>query len=114
MNHILREYLSKYKDLTLNIIESLKENKIDSLDILITQRQDIIDNVNKLNYSKKEFSELSNEFNLIEMEKNVEILIKEKKEYVKNEIRNTSKGIIASNNYNKSFYNNAGIFSKRV
>lgn len=114
MNCILKEYLSIYKNLTLNIIKCLEHNKFDSLDILITQRQDVIDNINNLNYSKQEFSKFCDEFKLSQLEKSAETLIKEKKEYVKNEIINTSKGIKANNNYNKGFYNNAGIFSKKV
>jgi hypothetical protein len=54
----LEENFIKYKDITITIIEIIKVEEYEKLDEKFQQRQLILEDVNKINYSKKELQTL--------------------------------------------------------
>ena len=54
----LEEKFFRYKNITLSIIETVKSEEYEKLDELFTQRQLILDCINKFNYSKEELKKL--------------------------------------------------------
>ena len=54
----LEENFIRYKDITLNIIETVKAEAYEKLDEFFQQRQLILDNINKIDFLKEELKEL--------------------------------------------------------
>lgn len=111
---LLKEYLFKYKELTLDMVESLNKNNIDSLSEMIDKREDIIKYISQIHYTHDEFVSLCNEFQLMDLEKRLNELIKRKKERTSYIINKLSAGRNVNIIYNKNVYENSGMFSKKV
>jgi len=72
----LEENFTKYKDITLTIIETVKADEYEKLDEIFQQRQLILDDMNKINYSKEELKEFYLQYEIEKLEK---VLISEMK-----------------------------------
>lgn len=110
----INEYLEKFRDITRDLINKIKEENYDVADNLMEQRQNIIDNIDKLNYSKEEFVNICNELKLLEYNEELEKVIKEKRVQIKQEMTKIVSNRSANSSYNKKFYNNSVIFSKKI
>ncbi|MEW9093538.1 MAG: flagellar protein FliT [Clostridiaceae bacterium] len=109
----LRESLVKFNKLTLEIIKDIKEGNIDSIDFLMDNRQEIIDSIENIDYSKDEFIEICTELKLIQNNNELEKLIKAKKEELRNEMGELKISRKANSGYN--YRNSNGIiFSKKI
>lgn len=109
----LRESLVKFNKLTLEIIRDIKNGNIDSIDGLMDNRQEIIDFIENIDYSKEEFVEICNELKIIENNNELEKMIKYKKEELRNELGELKVTRKANNGYN--YRNSNGvIFSKKI
>ncbi|MBU5483069.1 flagellar protein FliT [Clostridium sp. MSJ-11] len=109
----LRESLVKFNKLTLEIISDIKEGNIDSIDSLMDDRQKIIDFIESIDYSKEEFIDICNKLKIIENNKELEKIIKDKKEELRNELGELKVTRKANNGYNHRS-SNALIFSKKI
>ncbi|AKA70314.1 flagellar protein FliT [Clostridium scatologenes] len=114
MNNLeLKKELKVYNSDTLKLIESLKKEDYDSLDGLLDKRQQTIDKIIKLNYTKEEFREIAEELQIPIYEKNLLDLMLKKREETKNELEKIASSKNASNVYNKKILNHS-IFNKRI
>ncbi|WP_027625835.1 flagellar protein FliT [Clostridium lundense] len=111
---IIKEYLQSFKDITIKLIYNVKEDDLDAVDSLMEERQKIIDNIDHMEFSKEEFVDIAKELNIIEYDKELEKVINEKKANIKEEMRKLSTNRNANVNYNKKFYSNSTIFSKKI
>ncbi len=107
----LRSLLEEYRDLTIEIINKVKEDN--ELEALIKKRGDIIEQIKKNDFSKDEIKVIVEEFNIMALEKKVkEILLKEKQS-IKEEMvslrknRNAQKGYTSFKSY-PYFFNREG------
>ncbi|WP_315121935.1 flagellar protein FliT [uncultured Clostridium sp.] len=109
----LRESLVKFNKLTLKIINNIKEGNIDSIDSLMDDRQEIINLIESIDYSKEEFIEICTELKIIENNNELEKMIKNKKEELRNEIGELKVTRKANSGYNHR-NSNGLIFSKKI
>ncbi len=65
----LRNKLIKFREITLNIIDSLEKEDYDTPEKLLGQRDNIIKEINNLNYKKEEFKKIDEELELLLIEK---------------------------------------------
>lgn len=110
----INEYLKRFKDITIDLINKINEENYDVVDDLMEQRQNIINDMNKLDYSKDEFVNICNELKLLEYNEELEKVIKEKRTHIKQELTKVVSSRSANTSYNKKFYNNSAIFSKKI
>ncbi|EKX81223.1 hypothetical protein CFSAN001628_001752 [Clostridium botulinum CFSAN001628] len=76
----LRNKLIKFREITLNIIDSLEKEDYDTPEKLLGQRDNIIKEINNLNYKKEEFKKIDEELELLLIEKKLQNLMVEKKQ----------------------------------
>jgi|GEM_PF-2984952 len=96
----LNESLESYRNITLELIDAVKTD--DNLDVLFDQRQNIIKNIESLNFDKHEFKELAISFNILELEDKLQKTINEEKIKVKNKINLIRKTREARDKYENS------------
>ncbi len=65
----LKEQLINYRELTLEIIQTLEKGDYDAPKELLNERQNIINNISKLSYTKEEFKNIDYELDLMLVEK---------------------------------------------
>lgn len=107
----LKEYLEEYKSLTLQLIEINKRDE--KINLLIKQREDILEKISKLKYTKEEINELERSLGLLELEEKLKALFETEKVQVKKEIDNLKKMRVAQRNYG-GLENKSRIFSKTI
>ncbi|EPY2277528.1 hypothetical protein ACXAT3_002271 [Clostridium sporogenes] len=79
----LDNFIKEYKTISLQIKESLDNDNLDSLDILLEQREKIINNVDITNFDKEELKEAYEKYEVFELDK----LILEEMKLQKNELK---------------------------
>lgn len=110
----LKRQLEVYNSDTLKLIESLEKEDYDSLEYLLNKRQQTINNISKLDYTKQEFSQIAEELNILENQKRLSDLMTRKRDEVKEELNKISNAKNANNMYNKRLYNNSMVFNKTI
>jgi len=110
----LTEKLAQFKQITMKLIKALQKGEINKLDDLLNNRQVIIDNMEKMNYTTAEFTDICNELDILNAQQELLELMKEKKDSKKEELCKIQLTRNANSNYNKSFYNNSGTFDKQI
>ncbi|KAJ53506.1 hypothetical protein CTM_02624 [Clostridium tetanomorphum DSM 665] len=111
---MIKKHLENFKDITLQLIDKVKEDDFDSVDMLMEERQKIIDNMDSVEFSQDEFVNIAKELNIIEYDKELEKVIIEKKAKIKEEMGKIITNRNANTSYNKKFYSNSTIFSKKI
>ncbi|MZK49890.1 hypothetical protein [Clostridium beijerinckii] len=90
----------KYESVTIAIIEIVKSENYENLDELFRQRQLILDNISKVDYSKEELKNYNLKYNIDKLDKTLEIEIKNQKEELLVKIKENQKRKIVMNGYN--------------
>jgi hypothetical protein len=110
----LREYLNNYKNMTIELINNLYCDNMDSIDKFMNKRQDILNFIQKLDYTKKEINLIIDEIQLFDIEKRLKDVMTAKKEKLLVEMEKMTVSRNANNSYNKNLYGNARVFSKKI
>lgn len=114
MDYSLKEHLNFYKDTTKQIIDNLNSDSFDDIAEAINKRQNILDSIGKLKYTKEEINSICEELQIFEIDKKVNDLIKSKQEQLKDNIQKDHTIKNANNTYHKNLYSKAMIFSKKI
>lgn len=114
MKDLLREYLCCYKAASLKIINDLNSDNINAISDSLTIRENMLSRIRTLEYTKKQINSLCNELQILQLDRQVNNLIINKKEELKNKIEKASILRNANNSYNKSLHRNSMIFSKKI
>ena len=96
----LEENIKEYKRITFNIIDAVKAEEYEKLDDMFEERQIILDNTKNIRFTKEELKRL---YYLYEIDKLDKILIsemEEKKNVIKDKIKENGKRKIATKSYN--------------
>lgn len=109
----LKEQLINYRELTLEIIQILEKEDYDAPKDLLNERQNIINNINKLSYTKEEFKNINYELDLMFVEKLQTIMLKRKAE-LKQKLNNASDTKEAAKSYNMKQFNSQYILNKTI
>lgn len=110
----LTQKLVQFKQVTIELIRALQQDEINKLDGLLNSRQMLIEDMEKLQYTTEEFTNICNEIDILNIQKELSQLMQEKKDDTKEQLNKIQITKNANNNYNKSFYANSGIFSKKI
>lgn len=96
----LKEYLNKYKEITLAAIQCGQNEQVDELEELIHKRACIIEEMKHLNYTKDEFKNICDEYGIVQCEKQLTVVINIKKNEAKRKMNDSAKSRKVKNNYN--------------
>lgn len=99
---LLKKKLSEFKELTFRLIGCLENDKFDDLEELFIGRQNVIFSINNLSYSQNEFISICNELQINDVQMKLEILMKEKMQNIKKEIKTVSINKNVNKSYNRS------------
>lgn len=110
----LKQYLDDYKNITIELINNLYCDNLDSINEFMHKRQNILDYIQKLEYSKEEFKSIADDIKLFDIEERLKDVMIEKKEKLLSDMEKMSVSRNANNSYNKNFYGNARVFSKNI
>lgn len=96
----LKENFIEYKDITLTIIETVKAEEYESLDGNFQQRQLILDNMNKIDYSKEELKKFYLEYEIENLENILNYEMKIKKNDLIKKMKQNEKRQVGMAGYN--------------
>lgn len=102
-NNNLKELLEIYKNLTEKIITSIEHEELEVMEELFLQREEIINKINTLMYTKQQFINIAEEFNLKTLEEKLNSIYMKKKDDTYNEMQINKEKM----NANKSYTRNA-------
>jgi len=114
MNSQLREELTKYRDTTIELIKAVENENYDILDNYIDQRREIINSIEKLNFTKEEFIIVCNELKILFFQNNLNKLMNEKKLKVKRQLESINDTKNLQSSYNKKFSVDSIFFNKKI
>lgn len=107
----IREILIKYKKATENFIEEI--NKGEDPQRFIAEREEMINEMKKISFSKEELKLIVEDIQLLELEKEAYNALYEEKEKIKNEIIQLKKAKDANFTYGNQ-YRNIGFIDKQI
>lgn len=110
----LRNYLMEFKDFTINLIDCLEKEDYESLEGLFNDRQAIIDNMDKLQYTKESFKAISSELQIMPLQQKLTLALNKSKAEAKLELDKLSATKTASKSYNTKFKADALFFNKKI
>ena len=110
----LTQKLVQFKKVTIELIRALQQDEIHKLDALLDSRQMVIENMEKLEYTTEEFTDICNELDILNIQHELLELMQAKKENTKQELNKIQLTKNANNNYNKNFYANSSMFNKQI
>ncbi|EJP6470965.1 flagellar protein FliT [Clostridium sporogenes] len=110
----LRSKLIKFREITLNIIDYLEKEDYDSPENLLEERENIIKEINNLNYKKEEFKKVGAELELLLIEKKLQSLMIEKKTKVKLKLKKASENKEANKNYSTKQFSKESILNTKI
>lgn len=96
----IEELFQNYKDISLNIIRSLDDDKVEQLDELLSQREKILKEISKQNQSKEELKRLYGKYDLFEIDEDMRKKFEASLKEVKKEIVKISRRKEATKGYN--------------
>ena len=99
----LKDELENYRGITINLLETLEEEKYNDLDILLSKRQDVINIINDISYTKDEFKKICTEFEIVILQDKLTQEMDKRREEVKNSIERLTKYKSANKSYNNKF-----------
>lgn len=99
-----------YKNISLEIVEAIKKDNIELLNILLDKRQEILDN----EYANKQLIEKLIEEGIVDIDKEIQNLLYESIDKVKNEIKSHKKSMQVNNSYMNVNKEKINIFYKKV
>lgn len=112
MDSELNKAVEEIKNLTCKLINKLQQDDYDALEELIDKRQESLNNLEKMNYTKEQYCAAVEEFEIIHFQQELSKIMDEKRHKLKKEIDNISKRRIVTKSYNNHAC--ANIFSKKI
>lgn len=113
MEKTIEEVLIQYRNCTCEIIELLKKDDFDSVQIKVKNRRNILDEITSMSDKKEEAKILYGKLKIKEIECEAVKLMKDKASRIKAKLNNISRNKTASSAYG-NFGSSAKIFSKKI
>lgn len=114
MNIQLKQSLEEFKTITIGLIEIIEKDDFEALEGLLLNRQQKIDEMDKMTYSKEEFTTLCSEYQILRLQERLTTLMNEKRFEVRNEINKLTDMKSANKSYNKRFNVDSIYFNKKI
>lgn len=99
-----------YKEITLEIIQCLKDDKLELLEDLFERRQDILDKEK----NNKEFKEYMIKVGIVDLDKSIKDLLHQNMIKTKLEIQRHKLSTVTNNTYINNSQKKINIFNKKV
>ena len=97
----LEENFIIYKNITLTIIETVKTGEYEKLEVAFKKRQLILDDINRINYTKVELNKLYSQYEIQDVEKKLAYQMNVKKMDLLEKIKDNKKRQAGMAGYNK-------------
>lgn len=110
----LREGLIDFQRLTENLINSLRAEDYDALEDIFNKREKIIKTINSLNYNNEDFKTIASELRLLELDNELNKLLSEKRQSVREQIDKLKTVKKANSNYQRNFQLDSIFLSKKI
>lgn len=110
----LRDKLKEFKDITIELIANIEKEDYAKLDELLSNREQIINAIDKIDYTKEEFLKLSKELDILVLQQKLTKLTNEKKANLQHNIENLSTSQTASKSYGKRYAVDSVFFNKKI
>lgn len=110
----LNTYLKQYMELTVKLINEVEGYNFENLDLLLQNREEVIERIKAIRYTEEEFKIACKAYNLVLLEKKLNDLIHKSKIELKNEIDKFSESKSANKGYNKKFSVDSLYFNKKI
>jgi hypothetical protein len=110
----LKQCLFNFKDLTLKLIKCIEKEEYDNLELHFQEREILIHEMNKLEYSRKNFKELSNELQLMPLQQKLTLIMNKSRAGIRQELDKLSASRIANKNYNTKYKVDPLFFNKKI
>jgi hypothetical protein len=114
MNDLLVEKLIEFQQITVGIINMLKQENYDELEAMFNNRQRAIEEIKGISYSQEQFKNISAQLRLVELENVLTKLLDEKKQIARAEMDKVTSAKKANNNYKKNFQQDSLFFNKKI
>ncbi|SHI59023.1 hypothetical protein SAMN05444401_1086 [Clostridium amylolyticum] len=101
-NNNLKELLEIYKNLTEKIITSIEHEELEVMEELFLQREEIINQIDTLTYTKQQFINIAEEFNLKTLEEKLNSMYMKKKDDTYNEMQSNKEKMNANKIYTRN------------
>lgn len=113
-NTKLKEKLIKFNDITKKIIECLQNEEIHKINDYLIQRQNLINDINNIDYEKEDFRDLCNELNCIQFDCELKNYAVKKRYELKNKLTKIKVNDSANKTYNKNLLKHKNFFSTKI
>lgn len=110
----LKDKLIRFREVTLNVIDSLEKEDYDSPEALLNHRENIIKEIKTLKYNKEEFKKINEELKLMIIEKKLNDLMASKKEALKLRLKESTEMKNANQNYAIKQFGNDNILDTKI
>lgn len=111
----LREYLKNYGEVTQELIDCLSSQNFEDLEALIEKRQRLIEDMKNISYTGDEFKSICSRFQIMALEKKLDMEMKEKLNNTKNELKRILSGRKMKNSYTNTGSNVDALYlSKKI
>jgi hypothetical protein len=107
----LKQAMQEFKAVTEELIEEVHKNRDEELDRLFVRRQEIINSVEKFQYSKNDFKAVCDELNIVKLSQKLEEVVAKKRMEMRekmnslNEQRTANRSYIQNSNMIRSVFN---------
>lgn len=110
----MNEYIINYKSLTDSMIATLQAEDYDKFTELLNERQLIIEHIEKEGIKISDYVQAEEKNQMLLKEKQLNELLEFQKYEVKKKIQQLKKCAKVGSSYNKSFYTDNKLFSKKI
>jgi hypothetical protein len=110
----LKQYLIQFKDLTINLIGCIEKEEYDNLEELFQEREALIHQMDKLEYSKENFKEHSIELQLMPLQQKLTLIINKSRADIRQELDKLSASRTANKSYNTKCKADPLFFNKKI
>jgi hypothetical protein len=110
----LHSTLQHFKDVTLKLIASLEQTDYDALEGLLQERQELIEVMESLEYSRENFNNICSELEIMPLQQKLTLLINKNRAKVKNELDKVRATKTANKSYNQGYKVDSLFFNKKI
>lgn len=106
--------MESYRDCSKDLIHIINREDYDEMERRLAERQELLDSIGKLEFSKEELKIIVEELNIIPLSEQIEQAVMEKKLKINKLMQSTVASKNANNKYNSSSLGKTHVFSKKV
>ncbi len=110
----LRQILLSFKNYTQELLRTLEEENTEEFEIFLLKRQEIINDLEIMNYNKETFNLLGEELGLIELEERLQKNYADKKNDIYYRLQENNRNINANSNYMQNSRRNINFLDKKI